>query len=49
MNHDYANMWKSNDNTHNIMCSCHEVFTHKKIGTAVRMYTEHLVKEVQHA
>jgi hypothetical protein len=48
MKHDYANMWVSNDGTHNIMCECHEVFTNDRIGTAVRQYAEHLVKEVQH-
>ena len=46
MSHKYGNMWVSNDGTHNIMCQCMEVFTHNKIGTAVRMYADHLVKEV---
>ena len=45
MRHDYGNMWMSNDGVHNIMCTCFEVFTHDKIGTVVRMYAQHLVKE----
>ena len=49
MKHNFIQMWVSNNGTHNIMCSCFEIFTHKRIGTTVRMYTKHLVKEVQHA
>ena len=47
MNHTLGNMWVSNDRTHNILCACREVFTHPRIGTTVRMYTEHLIKEKQ--
>jgi hypothetical protein len=48
MTHTVGNMWMSNDTEHNIMCDCFEVFTHPRIGTVVRMYSEHLVRELQH-
>jgi hypothetical protein len=45
MSHTVGNMWVSNDYTHNILCACREVFTNERIGTVVRMYAEHIVKE----
>jgi hypothetical protein len=45
MTHTVGSMWTSNDLTHNIICECFETFTHERIGTVVRMYTKHIVKE----
>lgn len=49
MKHSFSGMWVSNDGTHNIMCVCNEVLTHSRIGTVVRMYAQHLVKENDNA
>jgi hypothetical protein len=49
MNHTVGNMWMSNDGIHNIMCECFEVFTHSKIGTVVRIYANHIIKENEYA
>lgn len=46
MTHTLGNMWVSNNGTHNILCNCNEVFENARIGTVVRMYAQHLKKEV---